>query len=67
MTADANACANTQRQTVIMQLQMKQAKGEKIEMQNLEGRRNREGCYAASIHLGEYQKQTAGYKHKLWS
>lgn len=67
MTADTNAHANAQRQTVIMQLQMKQAKGDKIEMQNLDGRRNREGCYAASIHLGEYQIQTARYKHKLWS
>lgn len=54
MRADAKACANAQRQTVILQLQMEQAKGEKTEMQNLEGGRNRKGSYAASIHLGEY-------------
>ena len=41
------------RDKVIMQLQMEQAKGEQIEMQNLEEGRNRKGSYAASIHLGE--------------
>lgn len=67
MTADANVCANAQRQTRHHATTNGAAKGEKIEMQNLERRRNREGCNAASIHLGEYQIQTARYKHKLWS
>lgn len=55
VTMNANVCANAQRQTRHHATTNGASKGRENKMQNLEGRRNREGCYAASIHLGEYQ------------
>lgn len=55
MTANASARAKAQREIVTMRLQKEQAKGGKIQMQNLEGGWNREESYDASRHLGEYQ------------
>ena len=52
MTADANVCANAQRQTRHHATTNGAAKGEKIEMQNLERR-----CYAMQEEINAFTKR----------